>query len=58
MTVMTNFANIGGLPAISLPLGQTDSGIPIGVQFVGRPGTEDTLVALAADFEAGGPWFI
>jgi amidase len=57
MTVMTHFANIGGLPAISLPLGQTDSGIPIGIQFVGRQGAEDTLLALAADFEAGGPWF-
>jgi amidase len=58
MTAMTSFANIGGLPAISLPLGQTGSGIPIGVQFVGRPGAENTLVALAAEFEAQGPWFI
>lgn len=58
MAVMTNFANIGGLPAISLPLGQTDAGIPIGIQFVGRPGAENTLVALAKDFEARGPWFI
>jgi amidase len=58
MMAMTNFANIGGLPAISVPLGQTDSGIPIGIQFIGRQGAEDTLVALAADFEAGGPWFI
>lgn len=56
MTAMTNFANIGGLPAVSVPLGRTDSGIPIGVQFVGRHGAEDTLVALAADFEANGPW--
>lgn len=56
MTAMTNFANIGGLPAISLPLGATASGIPIGMQFVGRPGSENTLVALAADFEAQGPW--
>jgi amidase len=58
MTAMTHFANIAGLPAISLPLGQTDSGVPIGIQFVGRQGAENTLVALAADFEANGPWFI
>jgi amidase len=56
MTVMTNFANIGGLPAISVPLGQTEDGIPIGIQFVGRPGAENTLVALAADLEVHGPW--
>lgn len=56
MTAMTHFANIGGLPAISLPLGRTDAGVPIGVQFIGRHGAEDTLLALAADFEANGPW--
>ncbi|WP_370499956.1 amidase [Mycolicibacterium sp. jd] len=56
MTVMTNFANIGGLPAISVPLGRTASGIPIGIQFVGRHGAEDTLLGLAMDFEANGPW--
>ncbi|CAN5741553.1 amidase [soil metagenome] len=58
MTAMTNFANIGGLPAISLPLGSSESGIPIGIQFVGRQGAEDMLVALAAEFESAGPWAI
>jgi amidase len=56
MTAMTNFANIGGLPAISLPLCRTTSGIPIGIQFIARHAAEDTLLALAADFEANGPW--
>lgn len=56
MTVMTNFANIGGLPAISLPLGRSASGLPIGIQFVARCGDEATLLALATDFEANGPW--
>ncbi|MGE0220724.1 amidase, partial [Mycolicibacterium sp.] len=56
MMGMTNFANIGGLPAISLPLGSTESGIPIGIQLVGRHADEHTLVALAADFERNGPW--
>lgn len=56
MTAMTHFANIGGLPAISLPLGSTESGIPIGVQLVGRHADESTLVALAADLERNGPW--
>jgi amidase len=56
MTAMTNFANIGGLPAISLPLGRTATGIPIGIQFVGRHGAEQTLLDLARDFEINGPW--
>jgi amidase len=56
MMAMTNFANIGGLPAISLPLGCTASGVPIGVQFIGRHGAEQTLLDLAHDFEADGPW--
>lgn len=56
MTAMTNFANVGGLPAISLPLGRTAAGVPIGMQFVGRLGAEDTLVTLATEFEAHGPW--
>lgn len=56
MMGMTNFCNIGGLPAISIPVGSTDSGVPIGVQLVGRHAEESTLVALAAEFEANGPW--
>ncbi|WP_176562195.1 amidase [Mycolicibacterium palauense] len=56
MTVMTNFANIGGLPAISLPLGCTADGIPVGIQFVARHAAEPALLALAAEFESLGPW--
>lgn len=56
MMGMTNFCNIGGLPAISVPLGRTEAGVPIGVQLVGRHAAESTLVALAADFEHNGPW--
>lgn len=43
----TCLANIASLPAISLPSGWTDDGLPIGVQIVGPSGSEAGLFALA-----------
>ncbi|MEY2425432.1 MAG: amidase [Actinomycetota bacterium] len=48
--------NVTGLPAISLPLGMSASGLPIGVQFVAAPHREDVLIRLAAQLEAAAPW--
>jgi amidase len=45
-----------GQPAISLPLGQTHAGLPIGVQLVARYGDEATLFRLAAQLEQALPW--
>ena len=44
-------ANLTGLPAISFPVGYDGKGLPIGIQFMGRPWAEHTLlkVALAAE---------
>lgn len=56
MAPMTSFANIAGLPAISLPLGRARGGLPIGIQFVARYGAEELLLELAWDFELRGPW--
>jgi amidase len=36
-----------GLPALSIPCGWTKSGLPIGLQIVGRPFEEDTLLRFA-----------
>jgi amidase len=55
-TPWTPVANMTGQPAISLPLHWSDGGLPIGMQFVGRPGDEATLIALAAQLEAVRPW--
>ena len=48
--------NISGQPAISLPLGWSDDGLPIGVQLVGQPYGEARLIALAAQIERAQPW--
>lgn len=48
--------NFSGQPAISLPLGWSKKGIPIGVQLVGRYGDEATVLAASAQLEQHMPW--
>jgi amidase len=47
---------MSGLPAISLPLGVSRGGVPIGVQAIGRYGDEATLLSLATVLEQEMPW--
>jgi amidase len=49
-------ANATGQPAIALPVGFDELGLPISVQLVGRPAAETTLISLAAQLEAAKPW--
>jgi amidase len=54
-----NFAhpfNLSGQPAISLPLEWTEAGLPIGVQLVGRPLEDATILSLGMQFEEASPW--
>ncbi|KAK1439986.1 hypothetical protein QVD17_05811 [Tagetes erecta] len=44
--------NLIGLPAISVPVGYDKQGLPIGLQIIGRPWGEATILRLAAACEA------
>lgn len=55
-TPFTSFANVAGLPAITLPVYQTENGIPMGVQLIGRPGGEHVLLAIGAQLERRLQW--
>ncbi len=48
--------NLTGHPAISLPAGMTDSGLPVGVQLVAPRFREDLLLRVARRFEEARPW--
>ncbi len=48
--------NATGQPAFSLPNGFSKEGLPIGLQIVGRPADEVTIIGLAAQFEQSRPW--
>lgn len=48
--------NILGTPAISLPLAESSSGLPIGIQLGMRPAQEHVLLQLAAALERARPW--
>ncbi|MGH6615078.1 amidase family protein [Sphingomonas sp.] len=49
--------NFAGTPSISLPMGFSDNGLPIGIQFATRPGGEALLLALAYQLEAAIEWW-
>lgn len=48
--------NATGQPAISVPCGFASSGVPMGLQIVGRPNDDAGVFALAAAFEEARPW--
>jgi amidase len=55
-STFTPLFNVSGQPAISLPLGQTTTGMPIGVQFVAPMCAEATLFRVAGLLEQTMPW--
>jgi aspartyl-tRNA(Asn)/glutamyl-tRNA(Gln) amidotransferase subunit A len=48
--------NVWGLPAISVPCGFTQSGLPIGLQIAGPPWREDMVLQLAYAYEQATAW--
>lgn len=49
--------NISGQPAITLPVHWSQDGLPVGVQFVARRGSDALLLRLAAQIEQAHPWW-
>ena len=49
--VYTISVNLAGLPAISIPSGFTESGLPIGLQVIGKAFGEEEMFAVAHAFE-------
>jgi Asp-tRNA(Asn)/Glu-tRNA(Gln) amidotransferase A subunit family amidase len=45
--LFTSFANLSGCPAVSIPMGRLPDGMPVGMQFVGPPGSDLRLLELA-----------
>jgi aspartyl-tRNA(Asn)/glutamyl-tRNA(Gln) amidotransferase subunit A len=55
--IFTVSANLSGLPAISVPCGFTDRGLPIGLQLTGRSFEEPTLLRIADAYERDTKWW-
>ena len=51
VTRLTGPANLNGFPSLSVPCGYTASGLPVGIQLVGRPFDEVTLYRLGHAYE-------
>jgi len=53
----SQWLNLAGLPGLSIPISTSSDGLPIGVQFIGRPFSEELLISIAESLElARGPW--
>jgi aspartyl-tRNA(Asn)/glutamyl-tRNA(Gln) amidotransferase subunit A len=48
--------NLAGLPALSMPCGFSKSGLPIGIQVVGRPWDEGRILALGRLYQENTDW--
>ncbi len=55
--VYTISVNLAGLPAISIPSGFTESGLPIGLQVIGKTFGEADMFAIANAFEQGHDYY-
>ena len=52
----TRFVNYFGLPALAVPAGFDVSGMPVGLQLIGHPGSEATLLQIAVRLQERTDW--
>ncbi len=56
LTRYTRPFNLNGFPAITLPCGFSNDGLPVGLQLIGRPLAEETLLRAAHAYEQATDW--
>ena len=52
----TRFVNYLGLPALAVPAGFDSGGMPVGLQLIGRPGSEALLLEIAVQLQQRTDW--
>ena len=54
--ILTISVNLAGLPGLSLPCGFDRNGLPIGLQIIGKPFDEATVLRTAYAYEQATDW--
>ena len=54
--IFTISANLAGIPGISVPCGFSKDNLPIGLQILGRPFDEETILRIAYNYEQATSW--
>ena len=54
--IFTISANLAGIPGVSVPCGFTKDNLPIGLQILGKPFDEETILRIAYNYEQATPW--
>jgi len=56
--IMGAVGNGAGLPTISVPNGFSDDNLPTGIQFMGNPYTENTIISVAKMYQSRTRWHL
>ena len=54
--IFTISANLAGIPGISIPCGFGQNNLPVGLQILGKPLEEKTLLRIAYAYEQNTEW--
>lgn len=54
--ILTVVANLTGAPAISIPIGVDEAGLPLGLQIIGRRGEDTKVLSLAQQIQSKSDW--